>query len=99
MAFSLTPKGGNATIGVVTIHALTDVSVDDRNVFIHDLTITGTSFPSLDPATAQTMDQLLRTFLPPTRSVTMSLDRLVACVPKKETTSGVQVKTIHPRYS
>jgi len=96
MAFSLKPKGGKATVGVLTIHALTDVSVDDRNVFIHDLVITNTSFPSLDPATAITMDQLVRTFLPPTHTVTMSLDRLVACIPKKETPSGVQVKNDPP---
>ncbi len=96
MAFSLTPKGGNATLGVVTIHALTDVSLDDRNVFIHDLSVTDTSFPSVERSTAQAMDQLLRSLLPPTHTVTLSLDRLAACVPKKETTSAVQVKNDPP---
>jgi hypothetical protein len=96
MAFSLTPKGGKETVGVMTVQAVTDVSVEDRNVFIHDLAITGTSFPSLDPASAKTMDQLVRTFWPATYTVTMSLDRLVACVPKKETAPGVQLRNDPP---
>src|SRR5512135_3260920 len=79
MAFCLTPAGGKEVVGVVSIHALADVSVDDRNVAIHNLTIMGITFPSLDPATAQTMDRLARAFLDPAKTVTMSLDRLVAC--------------------
>jgi len=96
MAFSLTPAGGKTTVGVVTLHARTDVSVDKHSVVIHDLAIQGTHFPSLDPASAAEMDQLVRTFLPPGHTVTMSLDRLIACVPTKETMSGVPVKNAPP---
>ena len=97
MAFSLTPAGSTAVVGVATIHALTDVSVDNRSVFMRDLVVRGTSFPSLDPATAKKMDQLARTFLAPGHTVTMSLERLVACVPKPSKAAGVQVKNDPPQ--
>jgi hypothetical protein len=38
--------------------------------------IVNTHFPSLDPATAAQMDQMVKTFLPPVYSI--SLQRLVA---------------------
>ena len=72
MAFSLTPTGGKQAIGVVSIHATTDVSVDDRTVLLHDASITKTDFPSLDAATATQMDQLVRTFLPTSTSLLVS---------------------------
>src|SRR5688572_30430624 len=43
MAFSLTPSGGKQAIGVVTIHALTDVNVDNRTVVLSNPTITDTN--------------------------------------------------------
>ncbi len=97
MAFSLTPAGGKQTVGVLNIHAQTDVSVDDRTVAINNLIITDTHFPSLDATTAAPMDQLVRTFLPPGNSVTISLDRLVACVNKSKSTTTVQVRNDPPQ--
>ena len=97
MAFSLTPAGGKQTVGVVNIHAQTDVNVDDRTVAINNLTITDTHFPSLDATTAAQMDQLVRTFLPPGNSVTISLDRLIACVKKSESTTSVAVRNDPPQ--
>ena len=96
MAFSLTPAGGKQTVGVLNIHAQTDVSVDDRTVALNNLTITDTHFPSLDASTAAQMDQLVRTFLPPGNSVTISLDRLVACVNKSKSTTSVPVRNDPP---
>ncbi len=97
MAFSLTPTGGKQTVGVVNIHAQTDVSVDDRIVAIRNLTITDTHFPSLDTDKAAQMDQLVRTFLPPGNSVSISLDRLVACVKKSQSTTSVPVRNDPPQ--
>ncbi|MFL6546679.1 MAG: hypothetical protein ACJ8LM_16075, partial [Candidatus Udaeobacter sp.] len=97
MAFSLTPSGGKETVGVVEIEAQTDVNVDDRTVSINNLTITGTHFPSLDAPTADQMDQLVRTFLPPGNSVTISLERLVACVKKSQSTTSVPVRNDPPQ--
>lgn len=96
MAFSLTPAGGKQAVGVVNIHAQTDVSVDDRTVLLHNPVITSTNFPSLDPATSASMGQLVRTFLPPNSSVVISLDRLIAATNKTEAPPTVSVRNDPP---
>lgn len=97
MAFSLTPAGRKAVVGVADVHAMTNVNVDDRTVLISDFVITSTHFPSLDPSAAANMDQLVKTFLPPGSAVTISLDRLVATVKKSETAPTVQVRNDPPQ--
>jgi len=84
MAFSLTPTGGKAVVGVMNVQATTDVSVDDHTVVLTNPIITDTHFPSLDSATASQMDQLVRSFVPPSLSTIISLDRLVASVDKSK---------------
>jgi hypothetical protein len=96
MAFSLTPAGGKPTIGVVNIHAQTDVSVDDRTVLLHDPVIVRTDFPSLDSTTSAQMDNLVRTFLPPGSSVVVSLDRLIAATNKTPDSPTVSVRNEPP---
>ena len=96
LAVSLTPAGGKAVVGVVSVHALTDVDVDTRTVLIHDLTISETRFPSLEAEAAAPMDQLMRTFLAPDKTVTISLDRLVASVNKPDSVVGVDVNNDPP---
>lgn len=96
MAFSLTPTGGKQTVGVVSIRAKTDVNVDARTVLLHNPVITDTHFPSLDANAAARMDQLVRAFLPPSSSVVISLDRLVASVDKTESASPVPVRNEPP---
>lgn len=80
MAISITPAGGKATVGAVAMRGVTSVNSDTQMVLISGLTIKNTYFPSLDPATAASMQQLMTTFLPP--SVWISMHRLIACVPK-----------------
>jgi hypothetical protein len=94
MAFSLTPKGGKEVVGVVEMQGVTDVDNDEKMVTIHDLKVNETRFPSLDSATAGKMEQLLRTFLPPT--VSISLHRLVASVQKPTSVPGVSLKNDPP---
>jgi hypothetical protein len=94
MAFSLTPAGGKEVVGVVELQGHTDVDNDDKMVLISNLKITDTHFPSLDPASTRQMDQLVRTFLPPT--ITVSLYRLVAAAKKPEGVSGVAVNNDPP---
>jgi hypothetical protein len=96
MAFSLTPAGGKETVGVVTVHAYTDVNVDARTVLLSGPSVTGTHFPSLDAGAAAKMDQLVRTFLPSNSSVVISLDRLVASVDKSHTGPTVSVRNDPP---
>jgi hypothetical protein len=94
MAFSLIPAGGNEVVGVVEAQGHTDVDTDNKVVLISNLKIIGTRFPSLDPASAAQMDQLVKKFLPP--SVTISLHRLVAVVNKAKSVSVVPVNNDPP---
>ena len=96
MAFSLTPTGGKQTVGVVTVHAKTDVNVDARTVLLSNPVITDTHFPSLDATAAAQMDRLVRTFLPPNSSVVISLDRLIASVSKSQSAPTVEVRNDPP---
>src|SRR5207253_9232692 len=76
MAISLTPKGGKEVVGVVEMKGNTDVDNFAKIVMITNPQVTGTYFPSLDPATAEKMQQLVKNFVPPT--ITISLHRLIA---------------------
>src|SRR5207253_6484362 len=95
VAVSITPKGGKDVVGVMEIKGNTDVDNVSKLVVITDPQITGTHFPSLDPATTAKMEQLFKTFVPPTISV--SLHRLIASVPKQEAPTGVQLNNDPPK--
>jgi hypothetical protein len=82
-ALSITPTGSQEHIGVVTFSLQSTVNMDTHMVNLYSPTITGITFPSLDPATTAKMDALVRTFLNPSASMNISLDRLVASVKKK----------------
>ncbi len=95
MAVSLTPAGEKPAVGIVVLKGDTQIDNDQGMVQITNLQIVETKFPSLEAAQSARMDQLTRTFLPP--SVAISLQRLVACVPKKEKPQGVQLKHEPPQ--
>ncbi|MGA8407976.1 MAG: hypothetical protein WB680_12425 [Candidatus Acidiferrales bacterium] len=96
MAIVVTPAGGKEVVGAVAMHGWTSVNAETQMVLISDLQVKHTYFPSLDPAAAASMDQLVRTFVPPTVWITMQ--RLVACVPKPATApQGVQLNNDPPR--
>ncbi len=94
MAFSLTPAGGKEVVGVAELQGQTDVDNDRKMVMITNLKILRTNFPSLDPARFAQMDQLVRTFLPP--FISISLHRVVACMPKPDTVPGVPLNNDPP---
>ena len=95
MAVSLTPKSGKEAVGVVEMKGNTDVDNVAKVVAITNPEVTGTYFPSLDNATADKMEQLFKTFVPP--SVSISLHRLIASTPKKEAPAGVQLNNEPPK--
>jgi hypothetical protein len=95
MAFSLTPANGKPVIGAASLEAQTDVDNESHVVVLHDIQIKHLDFPSLDPDTTAKMDQLMRTFVPQT--YTVSLERIVACTPKKDSGPTVQLKNDPPR--
>ncbi len=94
MAFSLTPTNGKQVVGVLEMQGHTDVDNENKMVTITGLKVTKTYFPALDAGAAAQMDSMVRTFLSST--VVMSLQRLVACVPKPETSAGVPVNNDPP---
>jgi hypothetical protein len=96
MAISVTPRGGKPQVGIISVQMQTDVDVDSRNALLSHPKITGTSFPDTDPATAKKLDQLVRKFLNPQASLTISVDRLVASVEKKKAPAVAEVKNDPP---
>ena len=94
MAVSLTPAGGRTAVGVLVLKGDTQVENENKMVMISNLRIVSTHFPSLDSSSTELLDRLARTFLPST--VTVSLHQLVACVPKKESVPGVQLRNDPP---
>lgn len=82
MSFTMTPTGGKAQVGVLTAQAQTTVNFDTHTVFLSNPQITSVTFPSLDPAKSGQLDALVRTYLNPSATLTVSLDRLVASVKK-----------------
>ena len=84
MAVSVTPKNGKPVIGVVYLRAATDANLTSRNVVLSHLEVTGTNFASVDQTGAATLDQMVRTFLPPNGVINISLDRLLADLEEKK---------------
>jgi hypothetical protein len=95
MAISLTPKGGKTVVGVVEMKGNTDVDNVAKVAIITNPQVTGTYFPSLDKATAEKMEQLFKTFVPSTFSI--SLHSLIASTPKKEAPAGEQLNNDPPK--
>src|SRR6266567_800387 len=95
MAISLTPKGGKTAVGVVEMKGNTNIDNVAKLVVISNPQVTGTYFPSLDKATADKMEQLFKTFVPPTFSI--SLYHLIASTPKNQAPAGVQLNNDAPK--
>jgi hypothetical protein len=97
VAFSLTPPGGKPPVlGVTSLRAGTIVDKEARTVFLRDIELTGVRFPSLDPATAKQMGDLVRQIVP-TGGETISLDRVLADLENAKTAAKpIQVKNDPP---
>src|SRR6187399_1058327 len=95
MAVSITPKSGKTVLGVVEMKGNTNIDNVAKLVDISNPQITGTYFPSLNGATKEKMDQLFKTFVPSTFSI--SLHSLIASTPKKEAPAGAQLNNDPPK--
>jgi len=93
-AFQLTPANGKQVVGAAELEAATNVDSVNHMVQLSNIRVLNTYFPSLDPATSASMDQMLRSFVPSV--VNISLERVVACVPKRQTTKTVTLKNDPP---
>jgi hypothetical protein len=96
MAFTVTPTGGQSHVGVVTVEMKSVVDMDNHTVLLSDPKVTSISFPSLDPATTAKMNELMKTFLNPSATMNISLERLAASVKKTKTPPVAPVKNDPP---
>ena len=94
-AFQLTPAGGKQVVGAATLSGTTIIDNDTHMVMIHGIKVTDTYFPSLDQATSAKMDTLYKSFVP--QDVSISLERVAACVPKPESVKTVNLNNDPPR--
>ncbi|HEY2348219.1 MAG TPA: hypothetical protein VGH64_04340 [Puia sp.] len=83
MAFSFTPYQQKEEVGVLYLTSATNVDTYTRMVTITNLSVIDVHFPSLDQATAATMGQKVKDILDLAKTVTVSMDRIVAATPKK----------------
>src|SRR4029079_11617119 len=95
LAISLPPKSVKTVVGVVEMKGNTDIDTVAKVAIITNPQVTGTYFPSLDKATAEQMEQLFKTFVPSTFSI--SLHSLISSTPKKETPAGAQLNNDPPK--
>lgn len=97
VAFSLTPKGGQQTVGVASVKAGTLVDKEARTVFIRDVEVSSVRFPSLDASQTASMEQLFKTLVPK-GGEPISLDRLIADLDRSKVTgTGAPVKNDPPQ--
>jgi hypothetical protein len=97
LAFQLTPYQGKLVVGVLYINATTYVDTYTHMVRIYNINVKDVHFPSLDPATAASMGQMVRTFIDVTQTFNVSMERIVACTPKKQDPSqAITVKNDPP---
>jgi hypothetical protein len=97
MAFSLTPVNqSKQLVGVVYVNATTAVDTYNHMVAISNMEITSVHFPSLDPGTSASMEQIVRATLNVSRTVNVSMERIVACTPKPQTANTVTVQNTPP---
>jgi uncharacterized membrane protein YgcG len=93
-AFQLTPASGKEVVGAATFEGTTEVNTDTHAVFIFNIKVLNTYFPSQDPATSAHLDELFRSFIPLTFNI--SLDRVIAYTPKPESVKTVTLKNDPP---
>ena len=93
-AFQLTPTNGKTVIGAATLTGNTVVDKERHMVAVYGIQVIKTYFPSVDQATSARMDHLLRSFVPP--SVTISLERVAAYLPKPQSVQTIQLNNTPP---
>jgi len=93
-AFQMTPTGAKQVIGAATFSGTTNVDTEKHTVVIFGIKAIDTYFPSLDQATSARMDPLFKTFVP--EVVNISLERVVAYLPKPQSVQTVNLKNDPP---
>jgi hypothetical protein len=93
-AFQLTPTGGKEIVGAASFEGTTEVNTETHTVFMFNIKVLNTYFPSRDPSTSAQLEQLFRSFIPLTFNA--SLDRLIAYMPKPQSVQTVVFRNDSP---
>jgi hypothetical protein len=93
-AISITPAGQKQILGVVSWKADTIANVSTRTVFIRNIEVLSSRFPSLPPVEEAEMEQRMHQVYP-TMTLTISLDRMIASL-QKANTPPVQSIAVSP---
>jgi hypothetical protein len=97
MAFQVTPTGGQPTMGVAEIYIQTEADVTTHTVLLHDLQVLETRFPTVqDPSVRDKLDSLVKSFLRPEATLTISLARMIAATEKPKLNPAQGMKNDPP---
>lgn len=78
-AITVSPKGkDDPTYGILVMSASTHVAFEERLVALSDRRIESIEFPGADPADADALRKVVLDAAPPQRTMTVSLDRIIA---------------------
>ena len=78
------------------MEADTETDMDTHRVLMDSISVLKISFPSLEEAKIKKMDDLVHTFITPDRSLMLSVEQVVACTPKKDSTKTVKLNNDPP---
>ena len=93
-AVSIQQGNTKPVLGVISWHADTITDVSSRNVFVRNIEVVSSRFPSLDAVQEAAMQQRVRQVYP-TMTFTISLDRMIASV--ENANAHVQTITVNPQ--
>lgn len=97
MAFSLVPAHQTKqVVGVVYLNATTVNDTYTHMVTFSNINIVSVHFPGLDDATSASMEQIVRATMDVSKTVTVSMERVVACTPKPQSITTVSVQNDPP---
>lgn len=78
-AITVAPKGqDDPTYGILVVSADTRVAFEERLVALSDRRVESIEFPGVEPASAELLRKIVLEAAPPQRTMTVSLDRIIA---------------------
>jgi hypothetical protein len=95
-AISVTPTGGKQFLGVISWRANTVANVSERTVYVSDIQVISSRFPTLDPQHEAEAEQKVSQIYP-TMTFNVSLNHMIASLEKvKEPVNSAAVSTQVP---
>jgi len=96
MAFQLIPYQEKEIVGVVYLESVTTVNMKTHVVDIKYLNVVKTDFPGMKLSDTAKYNKIVKSFLSPGKTVQISLEQIVACTPKPDSSKTVKVNNKPP---